>query len=1067
MPTALAAIGSAIVNAASAVGVGAANLAAGAGFGLGASGAIGNFLTGALTLGFAGGTGFAATAGGLLGSTMLSTGLNALSRQVPVGRAQLQATVGATGPRTIVMGRTAVAGQLLTPTPTYSGKNGRTTTLGYALSGAGPSGVVESVLWGDDTVTFSSGQAVGKFDNDMWLSQKNGSWTQTAITAIKDHPSEWNSNRRGRGCLIVLFQFDAEAKAFGGVAQTPIFVVDANAVELTDPRTGTLATTQAQRRNPAVWAYNWHLGFYAPSAVTPGGVDIRVMGMGTPIGSLDTAWFDAWADLCDDEGWTIAGELSAADDRYAVLTAIMAVGMAQPTQRYGLESGVVSAPTAAVGTITEDDLASDVEVLGNVPAGLLPNHIVPRFRHEPAKWQFVDGSPVTDTDWLTADGGIRRSVSRDYAYAPGAAQAAVIAAYEGYNAREPLRAVVRVKPSRRYLALAGDCVLVTLPRYGLSAYKMRVGAIQINDDLTAVYTLVTETDSKHAKALGKTTTPPEFIYTGDFDNTTTPQPDADIWTATAATISDGGATLPIIRVEGLPTDYARVSAVIAYWRPTSASEYVSQAEVTGGALEITGLTPGTEYEVAIAYRNPVGVEGAVRVLAAVTTGEIVIPGADEPMNLVAGGGPVYMPGFEQAGWLGEPGTRWEIASSTDALLGSAMWRVALSGSSWEEVLSPRFAIAAGETLSVAGKLARIGTWSAGDVGLALTYYDASGDPVGSPAVVGWALDGTSLGGGAYAIKSEGMTVPSGAVEASLCIGVAGGTGTGYAGAWRMKVNRGARVTAWSDEATNAYMWTNKIGRNLLLPDGTIATGDALLNTLVERMEGAASISVNYDFTGLVSPGELPRSLVVRRWAGAVDVSEDALWAVSGEGVTASVINGAVTVSGLTAAARRVSVTSTRGTLTLRHDIDIARLIASPPVTGGAGAVRATDTTFDPVIADVLTTGGAGPLTVRAGASGTIVVTANLAYSTNFGATVRAAGRVRYRVGAGAWEWAAAEVLASTYATSGLEPELGSIDLSVNVTGLTSGTDYEFELQLRRADGSGLIYPTGVFSVEAV
>ncbi|MFN8994379.1 MAG: hypothetical protein ACK5X3_12055, partial [Pseudomonadota bacterium] len=299
------------------------------------------------------GTQFAITAAATATMSALSP-----KPKINAPQTQLQTKVGAVTARAIVIGRAPIAGTLLTPTPLQSGRGNALATNIYTLSHAGPSGVVESVIWGDDTVTFDAqGQAIGKYANNMWLFQKNGSWSQTSITFTgtpgigADTPTAWDSTKRAQGCLVVALVVRYAASVLANNMQTPLFVVDANAVALTDPRTGSAATTQAQRRNPAVWAYSWRLGWFQNSR--------RVMGLGQPAAELHAAGYAYAANVADTNGWTISGEATTADDRYAVEMAILQACASVPVERNGLQSVVTSALRSSVGTITSNDLRAD------------------------------------------------------------------------------------------------------------------------------------------------------------------------------------------------------------------------------------------------------------------------------------------------------------------------------------------------------------------------------------------------------------------------------------------------------------------------------------------------------------------------------------------------------------------------------------------------------------------------------------------------------------------------------------------------------------------------------------
>ena len=600
-----------------------------------------NFVAGMVTLGAAGG-GLAATLGTAAGFSAISSALSP-KPQVNATATQLQTKVGATTPRAIIMGRAPIAGTVLTPTPLKSGKDDRFASNFYALSHAGPSGVVESVIWGDDTVTFdANGNAIGKYNDNMWLFQKNGDWNQTAISysghAVlgSSTPSAWDSTKRARGCLTVALVVRYAAKVLGGNMQTPIFVVDANAAVLIDPRTGSPATTQAQRRNPAVWAYSWRLGWFQNSK--------RVIGMGQASGELHAAGYAYAANVADANGWVISGEATTADDRYAVETAILQACASTPVERNGLQSVVTSALRSSVGTITSNDLRADPKWRYNTQQSSRPTAIQTRYRSESNRWQMVEGAEVTDASWLTQDAGREKRVMVEYAYAGGgSAHVGHLAALEASNAREPLVFNLQCKQQARYAGFVGDAVTVSLPEIGLSSTKMTVQGRIVNSDGTVDYELLVETDAKYDFAAGKTSAAPSFTLQPGFDINDVPQPGAAEWASVAAQITSGGITsLPIVRVTGSAADYSFCTGIVFKLRLNSGgSPWVDSVDVPPSVTqhEFRGLTNATSYIVGISYRGVTGVEGPIRELAAVTTGVLLSGEASSvPWDGVTGGG---------------------------------------------------------------------------------------------------------------------------------------------------------------------------------------------------------------------------------------------------------------------------------------------------------------------------------------------------------------------------------------------------------------------------------------------
>ncbi len=621
MPAAVAAAVAAFQTAAVAVATSATLAITGSGA---AALAVSNFVAGMVTLGAAGG-GFAATLGTAAGYSALSSALSPKPK-VRASTSQLQTKVGSVMPRAIIMGRTAVAGTLLTPTPLQSGRGNALATNFYALSHAGPSGVVESVQWGDDTVTFDAqGQAIGKYANNMWLFQKNGDWNQTSISFAgtpgisADTPAAWDSTKRARGCLVVALVVRYAASVLANNMQTPLFVVDANAAVLVDPRTGSAATTQAQRRNPAVWAYSWRLGWFQNSR--------RVIGLGQPASEIHTAGYAYAANVADANGWVVSGEATTADDRYAVEAAILQACAAVPVERSGLQSVVVSALRSSVGTISSNDLRANPKWRYQVEQSSRPTAIQTRYRSETNRWQMVEGAEVTDASWLAEDAGREKRIAIEYAYAGGgSAHVGHLAALDAVNAREPIIFTLQCKQQARYAGFVGDAVTIQLPEIGLSSLKVTILSRSVHSDGTVDYEVLTETDSKYAFASGKTSVAPSFTLQPGFDIFSVPIPDAADWTAVAAQITSGATSLPIVRVTGSASNYNFASNVVFKIRLNSGGSpwLVSEdAPPAASQHEFRGLTNNTSYIVGISYRGVTGFEGPVRELAAVTTGTFV------------------------------------------------------------------------------------------------------------------------------------------------------------------------------------------------------------------------------------------------------------------------------------------------------------------------------------------------------------------------------------------------------------------------------------------------------------
>jgi hypothetical protein len=591
-------------------------------------------------LGAAGITGLAATAisiGGSLAGLGAIAGVSALLQpDVPTVGAQIQTKAGSVIPRTMVMGRTAIGGVLANDT-FNSGKDDGVATQFYILSGAGDCGTVEKILVGDDEVTFNApvngiSRAVGKYAPAMWLCQKSGSWTQTAINfnaggnglEAGAQPSEWTTNHRLLGCMttsLMIGRYNEPIKS-NGLNGSIIWVVKAENVGLIDPRTGAAATTWAQKQNPWVWAYSYLKTIstsVSPTGITLAGCDI-------PDPGIDTASFAYAANVADANNFTIAGEVVLeSGKKNETLQGMCQAGGGSYTFRNGKVYATVASVKAVAGYLTNEHIRDDITVAPLAAAQVTPNRIVPKFISEANSWKVIEGSVITNSAFVAED-GTERTTTYEIPYCGGGAtQAGKIAALALVNAREPHQFDVPLQPSGRYLALAGDCLQITADLTDWVGQKILVDKITGNGDLTSNIHAVSETDSKYAWAVGQTTTPPDYTASLRVDKTYVATPTDTAWAVTGTQITQGANVVPCIKILGSAAEFAGCGGVVVEYKPAAGATWFSAGDLpyTSQGTEITSVTPNTSYDVRIAYYNQYGVRGTYYQPAAVTTGNLV------------------------------------------------------------------------------------------------------------------------------------------------------------------------------------------------------------------------------------------------------------------------------------------------------------------------------------------------------------------------------------------------------------------------------------------------------------
>lgn len=621
-------ISAAIVAFAQTVGTYASSAAFAVGFSGAAASSIGVFTASALSLGMVG-SGLAGTLGALVGTTAFSAGISALTApKIPDTMAQLNAKRSSVADRTMLAGRVAVGGLLATDTMVH-GKNNVLVGFVAILSGAGKSGKVEKILYGDDEVYFNpDGSAIGTYNHKIWLTQRNGSWSQSAAIqtwsgASWDQPSDWGVNDKLLGCAHALVQINAgddKIKADG--IKQPIFIFNANETPLVDPRTGAATTTQLQTENSAIWGYTWARSLFEAS---PSGLVIA--GLGVSASGVHTASFAEAASFVDTNGFKISAEINLnPENGWENLRAIMQSGGCDVTIRNGQIYALTASPKSIVGIITDDDCVSKPTRKALTAAHQRPNRIIPRYRSEANKWEIVDGTPITDSSFVTADGGKVRTITYELPFAGGGAvPVGKLAGLALVNARELWEYSLSLKPQARYIGLVGDCVQLNISRLGWTSKKVLIGEMQSTIGLATQIKATSETDSKYPWALGQSTTPPDQYANTRYDASQVPQPESGKWTAAAVNITNGGTSLPIIRITGDALDFTDCTGVVIEYKPNSGSVWQMAGDLpkTSTSIEINEVTPDTEYNVRVTYKGKGGFFGSPRSLSNVTTGTLV------------------------------------------------------------------------------------------------------------------------------------------------------------------------------------------------------------------------------------------------------------------------------------------------------------------------------------------------------------------------------------------------------------------------------------------------------------
>lgn len=325
----------------------------------------------------------------------------------------------------------------------------------------------------------------------------------------------WGSSHKLSGQAAALFnlKFDKEGRVFA--SGLPNLGAVLRGVLAYDPRLDSTfpGGSGAHRiNNEATWAYSanpaLHAVAYAYGRYQNGK---KTFGIGLPIEAIDLAQFVAWANVCDANDWKISGTIYEPGDRWLNLKDIMACGGAEPVFSGAVLSVKFHAPRVSLDTITRDDLTDEggsVTAMRSYRERI--NTIVPKWRSEDHNWEYVAGTQVQLSAGVTEDGE-EKTEERQYNLVGGGDrkdQATQLATYELMERRELGTIELNVGPRLRNFR-PGDCLTIDLPDEGLELQDAVILRRVVEPgSMTVHLTLLGETASKHAFALGQTGTAP-------------------------------------------------------------------------------------------------------------------------------------------------------------------------------------------------------------------------------------------------------------------------------------------------------------------------------------------------------------------------------------------------------------------------------------------------------------------------------------------------------------------------------------------------------------------------------
>ena len=552
-----------------------------------------------------------------------SVGAQLLTKKPGMQGSVNQVTIGANSPIPYGVGRSFYAGSQLHDVG-YGGKVGKTKnpylSKVFVWSAGGPIDGVESLLLDWQPVSFAGTSALGYYASWLYAHHQLGQRPEPgALAGPWGFVPDWSAAHKISGmCASMLsFRFDRDNKVWAN--GIPAFGLVARWARVYDPRKDDTYPGGAGDhrfsdedsfefdRNAALNAITYARGRYAIDPGT-GEQTIKVIGCGFPYETFDWPQWVAFANVCEANGWNSDGTvfdgpgLSLWDN----LKRICAAGAGVPVISGGLLSVRFQSPKVALDTITSEDFADGDRMAPGMRTWKdRANTMVPKYRSEANKWEYVQSAAISFEDYVTIDGEPKEEeflcelvTDKDHA--------AQLTAYELMNRRELAGITYPCKP-RLWYARLGEAYHVIDPDTGLDHLCVIAAISKDISTSTVTLTFETEDTAKHAVALAMTGTappPPTLLPHGDADRDSwenggggdPPLPDAEDWA-----LSAGDSSVPSLIVTGAaPAD--TIDSVVFEYRVTGSTEW------TGASIEPEDVTrkempvPAGSYEVALSYR---------------------------------------------------------------------------------------------------------------------------------------------------------------------------------------------------------------------------------------------------------------------------------------------------------------------------------------------------------------------------------------------------------------------------------------------------------------------------------
>lgn len=604
------------------------------------AGAVGAIALAAGTLGVGGiGTAALLTKIGTIASVASAaalTGSQLLAKKPPILGSVSNITIGADQPSPYMMGESYSGGRMVHKTgygPEIDKVKNPYLAMSVVYSVGGPIAGFQTFYADFQPLNFSGDEATGYFNDILYRQSSIGAALQTtALSGPWGAIPQWGADAKLSGKAHVLWSARWDAKNGKYTSGLPQLGVLARGVLTWDPRAdstypgGSGSQRWADPKNraafdaaKATWVYTkraglhglrYALGTWERDMSSPTSNYVLTFGIGLPLDQIIVEDFVELENICDLNGWEVAGTIEEPGDKWANLKRILETGGAEPCWKGGRLGVKVTAPRVAVDTIRRTDLAGPIRAQGCTAWRDRINTVIPQYTSPDHKWQLQSLDKIT-VPALVAEDGEEKPRAEAFQLVKIPSQAAQLAAYRLYDSREFGPVEIPILPRLRHYR-GGDRLTIEqeiVDELGLPHGDVIV--LQRSFDpgpMTGVLTVMGDTSSKHAAALAQTGFGPPPIYiptTEERDGASNPPPSLTVeqlliansypigLTISASDAGDGTATITtsahsrVYQDRTVAVDAATITSVAlstTYWL------YMDDAARAGGTLNLWATT---------------------------------------------------------------------------------------------------------------------------------------------------------------------------------------------------------------------------------------------------------------------------------------------------------------------------------------------------------------------------------------------------------------------------------------------------------------------------------------------